>query len=84
MQNTDLFNRLIHEARADCDLDPGFETVATIDLHKLISLCVEECIKLVQPSPEHEADASWGYLGGEEGVELLHATVDEIREHFGV
>ena len=39
----------------------------------------EACAKLVEPNEEHRRDASWGYLGGEEGVELLDATAANIR-----
>ncbi len=39
----------------------------------------EECAKLVEPNEEHRRDASWGYLGGEEGVELLDAKAADIR-----
>ena len=39
----------------------------------------EACAKLVEPDEEHRRDASWGYLGGAEGVELLDAKVAAIR-----
>ena len=51
---------------------------------KLVELTVCECITLVEPTHEHRRDASWGFLGGDEGVELLDLLVDEIKEHFGV
>ena len=39
----------------------------------------EACAKLVEPSEEHRRDASWGYLGGAEGVELLDNIAEAIR-----
>ena len=39
----------------------------------------EACEKLIEPSEEHRRDASWGYIGGEEGVELLDAMAAKLR-----
>ena len=39
----------------------------------------EACAKLVEPNEEHRRDASWGYVGGEEGVELLDGKAKAIR-----
>ena len=39
----------------------------------------EACAKLVEPSEEHRRDASWGYIGGVEGIELLDAKAADIR-----
>ena len=39
----------------------------------------EACAKLVEPSEEHRRDASWGYIGGEEGVSMLDDLAAEIR-----
>ena len=39
----------------------------------------EACAKLVEPDEEHRRDASWGYIGGEEGVELLDGMAAAIR-----
>ena len=39
----------------------------------------EACAKIVEPTEEHRRDASWGYVGGEEGVELLDGLVKQIR-----
>ena len=39
----------------------------------------EACAKLIEPSEEHRRDASWGYIGGEEGVEMLDAMAAKIR-----
>lgn len=39
----------------------------------------EACAKLVEPSDEHRRDASWGYMGGNEGVELLDEIAAAIR-----
>jgi hypothetical protein len=51
---------------------------------KLVELTVHECVALVEPTDEHRRDASWGFLGGDEGVELLDLLVDKIKEHFEV
>jgi hypothetical protein len=45
-----------------------------------IKLEREACAKVCEPSEEHRRDASWGYIGGEEGVELLDAKAAAIRE----
>lgn len=39
----------------------------------------EACAKLIDPSEEHRKDASWGYIGGNEGVEMLDALAAAIR-----
>lgn len=39
----------------------------------------EACAKLVEPDEEHRRDASWGYIGGQEGVELLDIKAAAIR-----
>jgi hypothetical protein len=39
----------------------------------------EACAKLAEPSEEHRRDASWGYVGGEGGVELLDSVAAAIR-----
>ena len=39
----------------------------------------EACAKLVEPTEEHRRDASWGYIGGDEGVELLDNLAAAIR-----
>jgi hypothetical protein len=39
----------------------------------------EACARLVEPSDEHRRDAAWGYLGGEEGVEMLDGIAAAIR-----
>jgi hypothetical protein len=51
---------------------------------RFAELIVRECISLIEPDKEHREDASWGYIGGEEGVELLDGSVRRIKEHFGV
>ena len=52
--------------------------------HELIGRVVAECIHVIEPSEEHRRDASWGFLGGEEGVELLDGKIDAIKQHFGL
>ena len=39
----------------------------------------EACARLVEPNEEHRRDASWGYIGGAEGVELLDGMAAAIR-----
>ena len=39
----------------------------------------EACAKLVEPGKEHRRDAHWGYIGGNEGVELLDKCAAAIR-----
>lgn len=39
----------------------------------------EACAKVVEPDEDHRRDASWGYLGGKEGVELLDSVAAAIR-----
>ena len=39
----------------------------------------EACAKLVEPGKEHRRDARWGYIGGNEGVELLDKCAAAIR-----
>jgi hypothetical protein len=39
----------------------------------------EACAKAIEPTDEHRKDASWGYIGGIEGVELLDNAVRAIR-----
>ena len=39
----------------------------------------EACAKLIDPTEEHRKDASWGYIGGDEGVEMLDALAAAIR-----
>jgi hypothetical protein len=48
--------------------------------HRVMILAEREaCAKLVEPSEEHRRDASWGYIGGEEGVSMLDDLAAEIR-----
>jgi hypothetical protein len=57
---------------------------AMMDIEKFAQLIVAECCNIIAPDQEHRADASWGYIGGEEGVELLDGSVRLMKEHFGV
>ena len=45
---------------------------------------IQEICELIEPDEEWRKDASWGYLGGEEGVQLLDGAVRTIKGHFGV
>lgn len=62
---------------------PPFHTFSEVELDLFVELIVRECIKLVEPINEHR-EASQCYLGGSEGVQLLDATVDDIKKHFGI
>ena len=44
-------------------------------------LIIKECIKLIEPTEEHRLEPHY-YMGGLEGVQLLEATVDDIKKHF--
>jgi hypothetical protein len=44
----------------------------------------EWCAKIVEPSEEHRREASWAYLGGVEGVELLDSLAALIRARSNV
>jgi len=39
----------------------------------------EACAAIVDPSEEHRRDAVWGYVGGQEGVELRDELAAVIR-----
>jgi hypothetical protein len=69
------------------DLD-GFSPHAGVcdlkDINKFAELLIQEICKLIEPDEEWRKDASWGYLGGEEGVHLLDGAISTIKGHFGV
>lgn len=80
--------QVIRMAREACgeDQDPFVSGWVTMDHNELARFAAlvaaaerEACAKLVDPTEEHRRDASWGYLGGEEGVELLDAKAAAIR-----
>jgi hypothetical protein len=39
----------------------------------------EACAKLIEPTEEHRRDASWGFIGGDEGVVILDGAATSIR-----
>jgi hypothetical protein len=53
------------------------------DPERFAQLMVQECIDLVRPTQHHEAWAQ-SYLGGVDGLELLHSKVVLIKQHFGI
>lgn len=66
--------------------EAGFGTLADLWPHALERFAAlvaaaerEACAKLAEPSEEHRRDASWGYVGGEGGVELLDSVAAAIR-----
>lgn len=50
---------------------------------KFAELIVKECIDVVKPTQHHEVWAQ-SYLGGVDGLDLLHSKIKHIKEHFGV
>ena len=46
-------------------------------------LIVKECADIVKPTQHHEAWAQ-SYLGGVDGLELLHSKVVLIKQHFEI
>jgi hypothetical protein len=60
--------------RADIDEKNIFEFAALVAAAER-----EACAELAGPSEEHRRDASWGYAGGEGGVELLDSVAAAIR-----
>ena len=52
-------------------------------VEKFAELIVAECIALVKPTSHHEVWAQ-SYLGGVDGLDLLHSKIKDIKEHFGV
>jgi len=46
-------------------------------------LIIQECIAIVNPTDHHEVWAQ-SYLGGVDGLDLLHSKIKHIKEHFGV
>jgi len=46
-------------------------------------LIVWECIGIVKPTDHHEVWAQ-SYLGGVDGLDLLHSKIKDIKQHFGV
>jgi hypothetical protein len=62
----------------------GLESSGIFDNFERFSALVaaterEACARLVEPSDEHRRDAAWGYLGGDEGVEMLDGIAAAIR-----
>ena len=56
-----------------------WEDQTAVEIHEAILDEREACAKVCEPSEEHRREASWGYLGGEEGVKLLDAKAAAIR-----
>jgi hypothetical protein len=56
-----------------------FEAFAKLVAAKATAVEREACAKLIDPTEEHRKDASWGYLGGNEGVEMLDELSALIR-----
>ena len=51
----------------------------TLMCKKMVAIEREACAKLIDPTEEHRKDASWGYIGGNEGVEMLDDLAALIR-----
>lgn len=65
-------------------VDEGRYLTNYLDEQKFAELIIQEICTLIKPDEEWRRDASWGYLGGEEGVELLDGAISTIKGHFGV
>jgi hypothetical protein len=85
MTRDDIF-RMAREAEMGEPRELGvndYWAAFTSDLERFAALVAaaerEACAKLVEPSAEHRRDASWAYLGGKEGVDLLDAIAAAIR-----
>lgn len=78
---------LAKQARIELFEDKAFKwsVIAGTDHHlqKFAELIVQECISIVAPTSHHEAFAQ-SYMGGVDGLDLLHGKVKKIKEHFGV
>ena len=64
----------------DCGLTINGELMIGVEYFANIVAAAarEECAKIVDPTEHHRRNASI-YLGGEQGVELLEQTAEEIR-----
>ena len=51
---------------------------------KFAELIIQDICDILEPSEEHRKDASWGYLGGEEGVQLLDSSIQQIKDYFEI
>ena len=76
--------RMAREAGIDAESDTltryeGFVEPLTRFANLVAAAEREECAKLVEPGKEHRRDARWGYVGGNEGVELLDKCAAAIR-----
>jgi hypothetical protein len=77
------FRELLLEAREQT-AEGKWRAPTDVWVQKFAELIVQECCTIIAPNQEHRDDASWGYIGGAEGVELLDGSVRLIKEHFGV
>jgi hypothetical protein len=80
--------RLVALVRADQDekykwdihsCGPTCKRYACVAMREAVEAEREACAKLVEPDEEHRRDASWGYIGGKDGVELLDGKAAAIR-----
>ena len=78
--NRDDIIRMAREAGWPDSLVEPIIMAKLADFAKVVAAAEREaCAKLVEPDEEHRRDASWGYLGGKEGVELLDSCAAAIR-----
>lgn len=80
MTRDEIISEMGWSAIADCiSKDDGL----IIRIENIVRLAEaaerEACVKLVEPTEEHRRDASWGFLGGAEGVELCDEIAAAIR-----
>lgn len=79
-------NERIKEIAYRASEHTDFEDLLCTDefLQKFAEFIVMDIISIIEPTEEHRRDASWGYLGGNEGVELLDRLVVATKKHFGL
>lgn len=63
--------------------DGGAILHGPMDIAKFAELIVKECTDIVKPTSHHEVWAQ-SYLGGVDGLDLLHSKIKDIKKHFGV
>lgn len=76
-------SRLVNDPRLVVINKEGIIIDPLDGLEKFAELIINECIDIVKPTQEHEAWAG-SYLGGEDGIELLHLKINDVKRHFGI
>ena len=83
-------NEKIRELMVNSGFATGYDRTQTgrwslsdRELEKFAELIVRECTDIVKPTSHHEVWAQ-SYLGGVDGLDLLHSKIKDIKKHFGV